>query len=266
MEANLKSRLATASVGIPLLIFVVGWGQPWLFLSAVVLLTLAALHEYFIIVFRGRVRDQLLGVSFGIALASLIVAPDAMLEIGLGLLLTLLFSVFLFMGGELDERLTRIAWTLLGAFYLGYLLPHWMLLFRLPQGRAWVFFVLSVIMVGDTMAYFIGKRMGTKKLAPRISPGKTVEGALASVVGSMVTGGLAGMLLMTGVSLSEALMLAAILSVLGQIGDLFESCIKRAFGTKDSGTMLPGHGGVMDRIDSLIFPAAFTTAYLKVFH
>lgn len=267
MEANLKSRLVTASVGVPLLIFVVGWGPPWLFIGVIFLLAIAALHEYFAMAFPSRVQDRLAGVSFGTALGCLIALSDvARLEIGLGLLLAVFFSIFLFMGGVFVERLSRLAWTLLGAFYLGYLLPHWVLLFRLPQGRAWVFFVLAVIMMGDTLAYFVGRRFGTRKLAPGISPGKTVEGALAYVLGSMIAGGLAGKFLLNGISLFEALILAVILSILGQIGDLFESWIKRAFAMKDSGTILPGHGGFMDRIDSLIFPAVFTTTYLKVFH
>jgi phosphatidate cytidylyltransferase len=184
----------------------------------------------------------------------------------LGLLIVFLFSLYLFMAGQLKERLNRLAWTLLGGVYLGYLLPHWVLLFRMPQGRAWVFFVLLVIMMGDTIAYFVGSRLGTRKLAPEISPGKTIEGAVGYVAGSLVGGYLGASFLITELAVMEVIALSALLSVLGQIGDLFESLIKRVFAVKDSGSLLPGHGGLLDRLDSLIFPAVFATTYLKVFH
>jgi phosphatidate cytidylyltransferase len=170
------------------------------------------------------------------------------------------------MRGELKERLTQLALSLLGGFYLGYLLPHWVLLFRLPQGRFWVAFVLLVIMVGDTVAYFVGSRLGTRKLAPKISPGKTVEGALGYIGGSLAAGLLGGRWFFPALSVGEIVVLSLILSILGQLGDLFESWIKRAFAVKDSGHLLPGHGGLLDRLDSLIFPAVFASAYVRIFH
>jgi phosphatidate cytidylyltransferase len=187
-------------------------------------------------------------------------------ELVLAPLVVVIFSTYVLTNGRLDERLARLAWTLLGSLYLGYLLPQWSSLFGLPHGRAWVFFVLVVILVGDSCAYFVGHRFGTKKLAPEISPGKTVEGAVGYVLGSVSAGCLTGISLAVGLSWVELAILSGLLSVLGQLGDLFESCIKRVFSVKDSGTLLPGHGGLLDRLDSLIFPAVFTTTYLKVFH
>jgi phosphatidate cytidylyltransferase len=233
----------------------------------VFLLTVAALREYFVMAFPGRARDQIAGVFFGIVLFYLTaVSGGAGLEIGLGILLIVFFSIYLFLQGSMEERLRRLAYTLLGALYLGYLMPHWIILFRLPEGRVWVFFVLAVVMTGDSIAFFVGKHFGTRKLAPKISPGKTVEGALGYVLGSIIAGGVVGEFWIPGLSGIEALALSMILSVLGQLGDLFESWLKRAFAVKDSGMSLPGHGGFMDRLDSLILPAVFTTAYLRVFH
>jgi phosphatidate cytidylyltransferase len=185
---------------------------------------------------------------------------------GLSLLFVLFFSIYLFLPGRLEQRLNRLAWTLLGAVYLGYLLPHWVLLFRMPYGRAWVALVLLVIMMGDAAAYFVGRRFGMRKLAPEISPGKTIEGAFAYLAGSLAGGCLGAMFLVTGLATVEVVMLSGMLSVAGQIGDLFESLIKRVFGVKDSGALLPGHGGLLDRLDSLIFPAVFATSYIRVFH
>ena len=267
MEANLRSRLITALIGIPLLILIIGWAHFWLFAAVFFLISLMALREYFAMVFPGRVREQIVGIVFGGALSLLLILPDVTNpQPALGLVVVTCLSIYLFMPGGLEEKLRRLAWTLLGGIYLGYLFPHWVLLFRLPQGRAWVFFALSVIMVGDTSAYVFGKRFGKRKLAPVISPGKTVEGALGYVAGSVIAGCIGANLFVEHLSWLEAVVLAGLLSILGQIGDLFESWIKRVFAVKDSSTLLPGHGGLLDRLDSLIFPAVFTTAYLRVFH
>lgn len=267
MDANLKARLLTGLVGVPLLIAIIGWGDPWLFHGFFLLITVGALREYFAMGFPGRPRDQMIGIAFGLAVSSIVFFPQLTPgDMVLAPLLVLMLSIYLFLHGQIEERLARLAWTLLGSLYLGYLLPHWISLFRLPHGRAWVFFVLVVIMAGDICAYFVGRRFGTKKLAPEISPGKTVEGAIGYVLGSVSAGCLTGISLAVGPSWLELAMLSGLLSVLGQVGDLFESWIKRAFAVKDSGRLLPGHGGLLDRLDSLIFPAVFTTTYLKVFH
>ncbi|HEX2929318.1 MAG TPA: phosphatidate cytidylyltransferase, partial [Candidatus Binatia bacterium] len=121
-------------------------------------------------------------------------------------------------------------------------------------------------MVGDTAAYFVGRRLGSRKLAPQISPGKTVEGAWGYLAGALLAGLVSAKVLFGEVPWIEFLLLSLVLGILGQLGDLFESWIKRVFQTKDSGNFLPGHGGILDRLDSLIFPAVFTTTYLGVFH
>jgi phosphatidate cytidylyltransferase len=266
VDANLKARLLTGLVGIPSLVILVGWGDAWLFHGFLLLITFGALREYFAMGFPDRPREQIVGIAFGLAVSSIVLFPEITPgDLILAPLLVVMFSIYIFMRGRLEERLARLAWTLLGSLYLGYLLPHLSSLFRLPHGRAWVFFVLVVIMAGDICAYFVGRRFGSKKLAPEISPGKTVEGAAGYVLGSVLAGYLMGIFAM-GLSGIELVILSAVLSILGQIGDLFESWIKRAFAVKDSGRLLPGHGGLLDRLDSLIFPAVFTTTYLKVFH
>jgi phosphatidate cytidylyltransferase len=265
VEANLKSRWVTAFVAIPLLILIIGWGDARLFVGLFLFVTIVALHEFFSMAFPGLVGEQVVGILFGIGLFLSVFEFESP-AIGLSLFLLSTFLIYLFMGGELKERLMRLAWTLLGGFYLGYLLPHWILLFRLPRGRSWVAFVLLVVMLGDSVAYFVGRRFGTRKLAPKISPGKTVEGSLGYIIGSVAAGLVAGKWLLPELPAGEIVAISAIASVLGQLGDLFESWIKRAFGVKDSGQLLPGHGGVLDRLDSLIFPAVFTSAYLRIFH
>lgn len=266
MEANLKSRVATASIALPLLILIIGWGGPLLFTVVFLLLNVAALHEFFAMAFPARIGEQALGIIFGAGIVLGVVQGQPAEEIALGLLLVVYFCAYLFIPGEFQERLMRLALILLGGFYLGYLLPQWIVLFRMSQGRYWVAFVLMVIMSGDTIAYFAGKSFGKRKLAPRLSPGKTLEGCAGYIAGSAAAGWLAGRWFFTDIFGGEILALSVILSLLGQFGDLFESWIKRAFGVKDSGSLLPGHGGILDRLDSLIFPAVFTAAYVRLFH
>jgi phosphatidate cytidylyltransferase len=266
MDANLKVRIGTAAVGLPLLVWLVGWSPSWLFSAALLVVTVAALREYFALVFPHSRAQQCLGIAFGLALSVFVFLDDLPAAHGLGMLLVICFSVYLFTPGELPARFSRLLFTLLGAFYAGFLLPHWVSLFRQPQGRAWTFWVLSVVMAGDTVAYFVGRQFGVRKLAPQLSPGKTVAGAWGYLVGAILAGFAAAMILFDQFNWTEMFVLSLLVGVLGQAGDLFESWIKRVFDVKDSGTLLPGHGGVLDRLDSLIFPAVFTTTYLRVFH
>jgi hypothetical protein len=114
----------------------VGWVPSWAFVGFFVVLNAAALREYFAMAFPGRMREQLWGILFGLSLSlALLFSQASRGEMGLSLLFVLFFSIYLFMAGKLSERLYRLAWTLLGAVYLGYLLPHWVLLFRMPHGR-----------------------------------------------------------------------------------------------------------------------------------
>ena len=212
-------------------------------------------------------RERQLGVLLGLALSAAVFFDDRVyVTHWLGAVLLVGFVIFLLAARELVEGLNRLSITLLGASYAGFLLPQWVSLFRQPQGRAWTFWVLSVVMIGDTAAYFVGRGIGVKKLAPQISPSKTVAGAWGYLGGAVVAGLVAAKIFLEQVNWIEIIVMSLILGVLGQIGDLFESWIKRVFAVKDSGKLLPGHGGLLDRLDSLIFPAVFTSAYLRVFH
>lgn len=267
VDANLSSRLATAAVGIPLLVFLVGWSSPWFFSGVFFILMVVALREYFAMVFPSQWKDQWMGIGFGVCLSGAVFLNDDVDPVlWMSIVLMFFFSVYLFAGGQLVDRLNRLLITLLGGLYLGYFFPHWVLLFRLQHGRDWVFWVLWVIMMGDTLAYFIGRHFGVRKLAPELSPGKTVAGACGYIAGAVIAGFAGAPFLLAPIGRIEILLLSLILSLLGQIGDLFESWIKRVFAVKDTGSLLPGHGGLLDRLDSLIFPAVFTTAYLRVFH
>jgi phosphatidate cytidylyltransferase len=155
-------------------------------------------------------------------------------------------------------------WTVIGVLYIGWLLAHLVALRGFDDGRNWIFLALFVTFAYDTVAYFTGRSLGRHKMSPRLSPGKTWEGA---------AGGLAGAILMslfftlsTPLSLPitwvHAVILGVLISVFGQIGDLAESALKRYTGVKDAGKIVPGHGGILDRLDSVVFTGAVVYYYV----
>lgn len=267
VNANLKARVATAAVGIPLVVALIAWGPPWLLTTASLLLTVTALIEYFAMTLPHARMHRLAGISLGVVLALAVVLSGqspALEYFGAALVLGFAASLGFY---KKITAMPRPFWRILvGGFYIGCLTPFVVLLFSRPDGRAWLGWLLFVIMAGDSAAYFIGRRFGRTKLAPSLSPGKTVAGAWGYVCGALLIGLAGAALLFSDFSWLEIILLALIQAVLGQLGDLFESWIKRLAAVKDSGNLLPGHGGVLDRLDSLIFPAAFTTAYLRIFH
>jgi phosphatidate cytidylyltransferase len=231
------------------------------------LVTFGALCEYFFMAFPHHPRERTLGIGLGVLMAIGMLVPK-LSDSGVwpaGIVLAA-FSVYLFLGEDLAERYRHLGWALLGTLYIGYLFPHIVYLHRAPEGRRWVFFVLVVAMVGDTAGYLVGSAVGNRKLAPKISPAKTVEGALGGAGASVLFGLLAGGFLLSSRSWVEIFLLCLILSALAQIGDLFESWVKRVFSVKDSGALLPGHGGLLDRLDSVIFPVVFAALYLRAMY
>jgi phosphatidate cytidylyltransferase len=136
---------------------------------------------------------------------------------------------------------------------------------RSPQGVIWVFLIIILAFCGDIAAYYVGRTMGKKKLLPSVSPGKTVEGTIALVVGSMAGVIIFRQLFLNDLSFGHAVILGFLGSIIGQLGDLCESALKREAGVKDSGSLLPGHGGIMDRLDCLIFIAPFVYYYRMFF-
>lgn len=173
--------------------------------------------------------------------------------------LLLLTLMYLFNLGPLDQMIFRLGWQTLGLIYLPLLLGHLVLLRQLPDGRGWVFLVLFAVMACDSLAYFVGSSFGKHKLYPAVSPKKSVEGSLGGLVGSCLGVWLAAVLFLPTFGTGHVILVGVLLGVVGQVGDLFESLLKRACGVKDSGGIFPGHGGILDRLDSLLF--AFPLAY-----
>jgi len=156
----------------------------------------------------------------------------------------------------------KIALLLLGVLYVGLLLGHFILTRALPSGEWLIFFVISVTWAGDTGAFYAGRTFGRRKLAPRISPNKTVEGLVGGLALSVLAAFIARYWFVPSFSPADCVALGLLLSLAGMLGDLTESAFKRSAGVKDSGSLIPGHGGMLDRIDSLLFAAPTFYYYL----
>lgn len=204
--------------------------------------------------------EKILAVFLGALLVPLLDTGHVLAFPGGLVLAVLLFSLtFLWRFQDISQVLKELAFVLFGFCYISLLLAHLVLLHGLPFGREWIFLVLFIIMSGDTMAYFSGITLGRHKLYPAISPNKSIEGAIGGLIGSVAGAFVARWWFFQALGFADCLFLGLFLGCFGQAGDLFESMVKRAFQVKDSGFFVPGHGGILDRLDSLLFafPLAF---------
>ena len=173
----------------------------------------------------------------------------------LSFLTILLFAYYCFCPGEVVGSIHRIASILVGVFYVSTFGGLIGLIREWDQGLFWLFFLMGTVWMNDTTAYFAGRFFGKHKLAPKVSPGKSIEGFFGGVVGSWLGFFIFWMIFKKPIPMAQGVILATIVAVVGPLGDLSESLLKRSVGAKDSGTMIPGHGGMLDRIDALLFAA-----------
>jgi phosphatidate cytidylyltransferase len=257
-------RWLTAIIAVPILILLIGPAPRWMFYAVVCVASLAGLLEY-----------------YGIASARL---PKAVLWIE-GLLTCLLFTViyvrhimfvpviillwafvpaaWVMLTDPKREAATHdLATALFCPVYAALPLALLILIDLRPNGPIWIFFLLIVVFAGDTGAFYFGRLMGKHKLYEAVSPNKTWEGAIGGWIASLVAGSLFIRLVGPSSLTPKVLILMLLLSAAGQIGDLCESMLKRSHGVKDSGRILPGHGGILDRIDGLLFAIPVLYIYL----
>jgi phosphatidate cytidylyltransferase len=284
VSAELTRRVAVAVVGIPVTVACLLAGG-WLLGALVAVAAAVGSHEFYGF---ARARGERPYVAVGmVASAGLVllavdrslaaVAPPALLAL-VGLALALL-AASVWLRWPDGRPMNAVATTVAGVLYVGGALAFVPLLRALPvagapRGGAWlasayVLLPLVVTWVGDSAAYFAGRALGRHKLAPHASPGKTIEGAVAGLLGSAASGSLVAVWALDGVAAVPApaltgAWLGAALGALGQVGDLAESVLKRDAGVKDSGRLLPGHGGVLDRVDALLFAFPGTWALLAL--
>lgn len=261
-------RILTAILLIAVVFALIFFGQLWMLTLVAALVAELAAYEYLQL---ARTKDSSIPawwMAIGTALLFLVTLPNWPVEAQLPVLsaLTLLLLGYNGFSSRLDRVLPDTAKGLFGLIYVAYPLTLLPLMWRREDGPALLLFLMVCVWTGDIAALYIGRNFGRHKLAPKLSPNKTWEGAIASILGSVLAAGLViligdqltargNLLLHISEPVWQSLLLAAVLNIAAQLGDLLESAIKRGAGVKDSGTMLPGHGGILDRIDALLLAA-----------
>lgn len=260
--SNLAARFATAGVVVPVLLAAILWERHEGVWVLVYVATAISLHEYFDMTLKDE-GERWFGIAFGAALAAGVYwwTPGALVALPAAAILPALFYLFRF--GDLATVMSRAAVTTFGLVYAGLLLTYLALLKRHggEHGGDWVLLVLMTAWFGDTGAYFAGRFLGKKKLYPAISPAKTWAGAWGGLAGSFLAAVLANLWFFPELGWGHGAALTLVGGALGQCGDLVESMMKRSVGVKDSGRLLPGHGGMLDRIDAVLFIAPWMYLY-----
>jgi phosphatidate cytidylyltransferase len=252
----LLKRVASIMVLLPVFLVIVVKAPGWIFNALVVIASAAALWELTRMLQRaGRPVYRRLGVVVGTAVTAAFAAgrmtdPFGLPAFAVVLAVDAILAAPIWRGTATSEA---TATTLLAVMYIGWLLGYGILLHGAPRGDDLMLFLVGITWVGETAAYLVGSTIGRHKLAPVVSPRKTVEGAAAQVVASVLMAMVLRAWLLPSCGLVVALAAGTVLGITGQVGDLAESVIKRSVGTKESGGLIPGHGGVLDRIDSLLF-------------
>jgi phosphatidate cytidylyltransferase len=270
ISRNLIQRIAVAAVAIPAILFLVFRGGD-LFLYFVLLLASVGMIEY---LKNGHmaVYSPFFLLPFIGAVAAVYLSATGRGEYGLFSLLGVFLAVgiLLAVGSDPVERLfSRLTYIVWGTFYIGLLYPFvylirgqsgWM---EPAPGRWWLFLLLGSLWLGDTAAMFFGKSFGRHKLAPTVSPNKTIEGFIGGFIGVIVAAMVFKIFWLREIPAYHFLLISLLVGLFGQLGDLVESLWKRSLGIKDSSHIIPGHGGVLDRFDSLLFSAPVLYLYLK---
>jgi phosphatidate cytidylyltransferase len=257
----LVPRVLTALVGIPILIAAIWWGTPWLTVLVVLAAVLGIRELYHL----HHSEASPLPVSVGtLWVTAFVLGGQAASDLN-GFLI---ISLGIFIGGAFiatlwfiavyrgRDFLPALAYLVVGPVYVGFLLAHALMLRELEGatdlGRNWLLFALLVTFATDTGAFFVGRSIGRHQMAPIISPNKTWEGALGGFILAVIAAPVLGSLLDLGLERWQHATIGATVGVVSQVGDLFESKLKRISQVKDTGSIIPGHGGILDRLDSLL--------------
>ena len=264
----LKYRVITGAVGVPLVILAIWFGDPWpWFTLLIAAAALAGTYEFYHMANFNR-REPLIYLGLLWALA-LVLSPHYRSPDVLPIVITattLISLIWLLCRPSKEGAFRNWAWTIVGALYVGWMLSYWLNLRGLEDGRNWVYLAMLTTFANDTGAFFIGRARGKHKLAPAISAAKTWEGAIGGLVcailGAMVIATVLNLISPFTFRYWQIILLGLLVGLFAQLGDLVESLLKRNMGVKESGNLLPGHGGILDRFDSLIFVGAVVYYYV----
>ena len=254
----LRQRVITALIGLPILIAAIWFGTPW-FTLLMAAIAFVGIREFYRMATSADIQPL---TYFGIVCAVLLAfiphcqyTQAAPLLLTLVIVISLIWSLFRL---PRERAFHNWAWTIAGILYIGWMMSCWVGLRILENGLEWVFFAALTTIASDTSAFFVGRAWGKRRMATTISPSKTWEGAVGGFLGAIALALILKAIfslppLFLPINYWQAALLGAAVSIFAQLGDLVESLLKRNTGTKDSGKLLPGHGGILDRIDGFLF-------------
>jgi phosphatidate cytidylyltransferase len=254
-----KKKVWMALVMVPPIVLLIAFGPPEVLYLMVVVATFLGLREYYNLVLpHSKGIERLVGIGLGVMLSFILSFGD-MKEISPFLVLGLAILSILFMATseDLPSTVSKMGMTLFGILFIGFLLAYVSVIRNMVNGRSWVLFLIVTVWAGDIFALLVGSFLGKHKLYPKISPKKTFEGLVGSVVGSILVALAFSLLFLPDTEKGFCIFLGIGLGILGQLGDFTESMLKRSAQVKDSGGLIPGHGGMLDRLDSFLFSAPF---------
>jgi phosphatidate cytidylyltransferase len=262
-RSQLRQRLLSAAVFIPILLVIIWFGPLWLFsllIAAVALL--GAIEFYRLATHGGWQPSVVLGVAFTLFfIADAYFAEPRATEILIPAAVALPL-LWLLLRSRGEKTLANWLWTVGGIFYIGWMLGHFIPLRELEQGRDWVILALFTTFAADSGAYLFGRAWGRHLMVPKISPGKTWEGTFAGIIAGIAAAVALNAILGLPVSYWQVSILGFLIAAVAFAGDLVESMLKRSTGVKDSGRLVPGHGGILDRLDSVVFTVVLVYYYV----
>ena len=258
--------MITALILLPVVILAILKGGPFVFACLLSIFTFIGLKEFYHMALPDRTLEAWLAATCGCILIFVpFLGGERLALAGITALFLSFALLFLFRIRNIADAAREVAFAALGFLYIPLLLMHLVMLHRTTYGWQWLLVIMLIVMTNDSAAYYTGCAFGKHRLYPLVSPKKSIEGALGGVLGSIGGTLLAKFTFFPQLSLGDALLTAIFIGILGQTGDLFESLLKRSFGVKDSGNSIPGHGGVLDRLDSIIFAAPAMYYYVIYF-
>ncbi len=259
------TKIVTAIILGVFVLAAVLWLPTWGLAALIFGMTLAGLAEYSRIFFDDKFERWAVFAA-GAMQALWMMGPAPWRKaavLGVAAWLFVLALVFMWRSKDLTRSAERLGLAIMGVVYLGVAFPIWSWILRMPRGRALILIALAPACLCDILGLAAGKAFGRRKLAPQVSPNKTVEGLIGALAGSMIGVAAVRFFMLPQLSLLDSLIFALLIWIVSPMGDLIESMLKRSRGVKDSGHIIPGHGGVLDRMDALIFTAPAAFAYLK---